>query len=73
MTTLELDRAKAAIYAEANIPEYWLILAKDKAVEVYTEPRNGRYAQRRLYTGADAVVATMLPALKVELEVLFRD
>ena len=41
--TIELDRAKAELYAEANIPEFWLVLAEEKMVEVHTHPRNGEY------------------------------
>ncbi|MBE7211261.1 MAG: Uma2 family endonuclease [Gluconacetobacter diazotrophicus] len=49
VTTVELDRAKVAIYAEANIPECWLVLAKEEAIEVHTVPRGGVYTQRRLH------------------------
>ncbi len=73
VTTVELDRAKVLIYAEANIPECWLVLGKKKTVEVYTEPREGRYTQHRTFTGAASVVSTTVPGLRVELETLFSD
>ena len=37
-----LDREKASLYAEAGIKEYWILLAGEKAVEVYTEPQDWR-------------------------------
>lgn len=45
VSSLELDRAKAADYAGAGIPTYWLVIPGERAVEVYTEPRAGGYAQ----------------------------
>ena len=73
VTTLELDRAKAAIYAEANIPEYWLVLAKEEAVEVYSEPRGGVYTQRRLHDRSESLVSRVLPGLQVEVDALFAE
>ena len=32
------------IYAETVVPEYWIVDLVGRAVEVYTEPRDGRYA-----------------------------
>jgi Uma2 family endonuclease len=38
-TTLRLDRTrKAAIYARAQIPEYWILNLVDRVPEVYREP-----------------------------------
>lgn len=50
-TSLLEDRTtQATIYADARIPEYWIVNIVDGQVEVYTEPRGGRapaYRQRR--------------------------
>ena len=73
VTTVELDRAKVSIYAEANIPECWLVLGKENAVEVYTDPHDGLYLQRRLYSRAETLTSVTLPALRVELDALFID
>lgn len=32
-----------ALYAEAAIPEYWVINIVDKSVEVYAQPTAGKY------------------------------
>jgi Uma2 family endonuclease len=37
-TTLTEDRAKARIYARANIPSYWIVNVADRQIEVYTDP-----------------------------------
>lgn len=46
ISTVELDREKAAVYAAAGIPEYWLFLPDEKTVEVFSEPTNGRYKSK---------------------------
>jgi Uma2 family endonuclease len=44
-TTQEGDRAKAAIYAAAGVPVYWLVDIVARRVEVYAQPaRDGRYS-----------------------------
>jgi Uma2 family endonuclease len=37
ISTVELDRAKAELYARAAVPVYWLVLAQEDAVEVHTD------------------------------------
>ena len=71
-TTVELDRAKVELYAEAGVAECWLVLVQEQAVEVLTEPRDGIYVQRRLYTSEMTLVSTVLPTLRVELDSLFK-
>jgi Uma2 family endonuclease len=44
-TSLRKDRlVKAAMYARAGIPEYWIVNLEERAVEVYRAPRGGAYA-----------------------------
>lgn len=43
-TSLARDHGiKAEIYAESQIPEYWVIDAIAQTITVYTEPHDGRY------------------------------
>ena len=49
VSSLELDRAKAGIYAGAGVREYWIIDASRETVERYREPRDGAY--RTVETG----------------------
>jgi Uma2 family endonuclease len=43
-TSLKFDRgAKLALYAEAGIPEYWVVNLKKDVIEVYTDPAEGKY------------------------------
>jgi Uma2 family endonuclease len=43
-TSLRRDRSvKLPIYAEAGVPEYWIVVLPERQVEVYTQPRSGAY------------------------------
>jgi len=43
VSSVEVDRAKADLYAGAGISVYWLVLADARTVEVYTQPRPNGY------------------------------
>jgi Uma2 family endonuclease len=43
-SSLELDRGrKARLYAQCQVPEYWIVNLIEGVVEVQREPRDGRY------------------------------
>lgn len=43
-SSLKYDHgAKLTLYAEAGIPEYWVVNLVDKIIEVYAEPSEGEY------------------------------
>src|SRR2546422_7845925 len=47
-TSIKYDRSvKGRLYAQAGIPEYWIINLRDGIIEVYTEPSGGSYKQTR--------------------------
>lgn len=47
-TSLPYDRrVKGPLYAEAGIPEYWLVNLRDQVIEIYTDPVEGKYRQTR--------------------------
>jgi Uma2 family endonuclease len=52
-------KVKGSLYAEAGIPEYWIVNLRDEVVEVYTNPTEGAYKQVRKARRGDAVA---LPA-----------
>jgi Uma2 family endonuclease len=58
-SSLHEDRTtKATIYADARIPEYWIINVIDSQIEVYTDPRgrpNPAYRHRRDYGPDDEI------------------
>jgi Uma2 family endonuclease len=59
-SSLQRDRTlKKSLYAQANIPAYWIVNLSDKQLEVYTEPSGPAdqpdYRQRRDYGPSDTV------------------
>lgn len=55
ITTEVLDRAKAPIYAEAEIAECWLVFPERATVERMTKPVDGQYTETQTL-GFDTVV-----------------
>jgi Uma2 family endonuclease len=46
-STLEYDLdEKASLYADAGVPEYWVVNLVDRVLAVFREPRNGSYQVR---------------------------
>ena len=55
-SSLTLDRReKGRIYAEAGIPEYWIVNLPDEQVEVYTMPNAVAYQQNSVYRSGQTV------------------
>lgn len=48
-TSLALDRSKARVYANAKIPEYWIINLVENLIEVYRSPIQNEYKEKLLY------------------------
>ena len=62
VTSLAADREKAALYAEAGVSEYWIVLAEARQVEVYRRPEAGAYLEKRTYRSGESVEAAALGA-----------
>lgn len=71
-TSHRKDRVlKAALYAAAGVPEYWLVDLVDRAVEVRTRPAGGAYRDlARSERGALSPAA--FPDLSVDLGLILR-
>ena len=62
-TSLEFDReVKLPLYAEAGIPEVWLVNPKENLLEAHRDPRGGRYREIRLLSPEEEVSLSPLPA-----------
>ena len=45
-SSVQRDRTvKGPLYAEAGIPEYWIVNLQDSVIEVYSDPIEGAYKQ----------------------------
>lgn len=68
-----LDRENASLYAEANIKEYWIVLAEERQIEVYRQPEKGRYHETHVYEATETIQCVSLPGVRVCLSELFPD
>ena len=66
-----LDRENASLYAEAGVKEYWIVLGRERQVEVYRRPENGRYLEKTLLGGGDTVECSSVPGLQIPVAELF--
>lgn len=66
-------RLKAAVYARAGIPEYWVVNLEARAVEAFAEPERatGTYRRTRTYAPADTLVSGALPGVSLRVAELF--
>lgn len=72
-TSLRKDQAiKAPLYAEAGIPEFWLVNLVDHVVEVYRRPEAGRYRDVRSLDSQGDLVPAAFPDVKISVAELLR-
>lgn len=71
--TLKYDRdTKLSLYAEAEIPEVWIINLPNNIVEVHQKPSNGIYQLVKIFKRGEIVESEVFPNLKLEVdEILF--
>ena len=49
ISSLNYDREKAKAYSKGNVEEYWIVDVTNKKVEVYTNPQNGNYLDKKSF------------------------
>ena len=68
-STLKYDRdTKLALYAEAEIPEVWIVNLKNNIVEVHQKPSIGIYQLAQIYKSGEVVKSAILPNLEIEVD-----
>lgn len=71
-SSLETDRGpKLAAYAEAGVPEYWIVSLPEKVVEVYREPKERTYQERQILKAGDFAEPLAVPGASLEVARLF--
>lgn len=66
-SSLQFDRStKLSLYADAEIPEYWIVNLIEDVVEVYREPHQGRYASTQELRGEESVATLAWPDVEVK-------
>jgi Uma2 family endonuclease len=67
-TTLNIDlQTKASIYAEAGIPEYWVLSVRDRLLHVFRQPVEGSYTEQFQVSERDLVIPVNFPDLSFEV------
>ena len=71
VSSIEIDRVKAGIYAEAGVKEYWIVCPEEKQAEVYRQPGATGYAERTVVAAPAVLECAALPGVRVDLAALF--
>ena len=71
VTSAAVDESKAEIYAEAGIPEYWLVHAVERTVDIYREPTPEGYRRKITLAASDSLQSTSLPGVSFPLADIF--
>jgi Uma2 family endonuclease len=71
LSTLAEDREMTNIYAEANIPEYWLFNLNTNTVEAYLKPLGGRYSEMKTFQKEETISPLNFPQAKLILSEIF--
>jgi Uma2 family endonuclease len=71
VTSAAEDRSLAALYAEAGIEEYWIVLPAERRVEVHLRPQAGSYLERAVIEGDGVLQCQSVVGVSVPLTDLF--
>jgi Uma2 family endonuclease len=67
-TSMRIDRGlKRMIYAEAGVPEYWIVDMNTLTVEVHTLPRDGSYTRVTTLRDGDVLRPTLLADVMIRV------
>jgi len=71
-TSLAYDRrTKLRLYAEAGIPEYWVVDATAELIEIHRGPGPGGYEETRRATGDATISPQAFPDVILSLTEIF--
>ncbi|MFN0127852.1 MAG: Uma2 family endonuclease [Verrucomicrobiales bacterium] len=71
VTSLEIDRFKALIYAAAGVPEYWIVRPVERIVEVYRDPTSAGYGVATAVQPPEMLTRHGTMAVALDLNLLF--
>jgi Uma2 family endonuclease len=60
---------KSQIYAEANIPEYWVVNLPEKHLVVFRQPQNGKYTTKLTLTSG-TIYPISFPAIAISVDII---
>jgi hypothetical protein len=71
VSTIDTDRSKAEIYAEAGVKEYWLVHAESRCVEIYRQPTPSGYQQHDVFS--TQAKSSTVPSFCVDVAAMFAE
>jgi len=72
VVTPDPDRDKADLYAAARVPEYWIVMPEEQAVEVFTDSASNGYRTSVRHTDPNTVLrSSRLPHASIRVGRLF--
>jgi Uma2 family endonuclease len=67
-SSIRYDRGpKLRVYAEAGVPEYWIVNLDQRLIEVHRKPANGRYWQLQSYGESEVIVPERFPEFELRV------
>lgn len=57
----------ATLYAQAGDKDYWVVNIPDMCIEVFRNPKRGRYSERRSYPVGKTISPAALPRVKLSV------
>ncbi|HLP89058.1 MAG TPA: Uma2 family endonuclease [Nostocaceae cyanobacterium] len=71
-SSLEVDKIiKVPIYAQANIPEYWILDTNTRQVYIYRQPTTSGYGQKIILPANASITLLAFPEITVNFADLF--
>ena len=68
-SSVDFDRtAKLSAYAEAGIPEVWIVNRPDRRIESYADPAGDEYATVRHYDPGESIAPQAFPDIVLEVD-----
>jgi Uma2 family endonuclease len=68
-TTIETDREiKIPLYAEANIPELWIVNLNEQCIEVYRHPSGGEYGTVQTFRRGESLSILAFPEWAIAVD-----
>jgi Uma2 family endonuclease len=70
-SSLDYDRAiKGSLYAETDVPEYWIANLRNESVLVYSDLRNKVYSAIQEFRRGETLIPHLLPDCRIEVNTL---
>ena len=71
VTSHEFDRLKLGAYANAKVKECWVVVVPERKIEVYRQPKGGRFGEPKLFGPGGQLKCEAVPEFVLNLDKLF--